>query len=88
MFRWWSRRSQCTWIPNLPHLSIIWWSPEHHHDRGCCLPASNQKIEAISEAAIGLIFISIKYWLIYDQNFTKTGGIPLLILASSVENGL
>ena len=42
----------------------------------------------ISEAAIGLIFISSEYWLIYEQNFIKIGGIPLLILASAVENGL
>ena len=32
-------------------------------------PASNQKIEEISEAAIGLIFISSEYWLTYEQNF-------------------
>ena len=48
--------------------------------------ASNQKIEEISEAAIGLIFISSEYWLIYEQNFIKIGGISLLIPASAVEN--
>ena len=75
-------------MPNLPHLLIICRSLEHHHDRGCCLLASNQKIEEISEAAIGLVFISSEYWLIYEQNFIKIGGIYLLILASVVENGL
>ena len=73
---------------NLTHLLIICSSPEHHQDRGCCSLASNQKIEEISEAAIGLVFISSEYWLIYEQNFIKIGGISLLILASAVENGL
>ena len=29
-----------------------------------------------------------EYWLTYEQNFIKIGGISLLILASAVENGL
>ncbi len=29
-----------------------------------------------------------EYWLIYEYNFIKIGGISLLILASAVENGL
>jgi len=41
-----------------------------------------------SEAAIGLVFISSKYRLIFDRNFIKIGAISLLILAIAVENGL
>ncbi len=29
-----------------------------------------------------------EYWLTYEQNFIKIGGISLLILTSAVENGL
>jgi len=48
---------------------------------------SNQKTDEISEAAIGLVFISSEYRLIFDRIFIKIGAISLLILASAVENG-
>ena len=69
---------------NLTHLLIICSSPEHHHDRGCYLPASNQKTDEISEAAIGLAFISSEYWPIFEQNFIKGGVISLLIPNSAL----
>jgi len=53
------------------------------------LPASNQKTDEISEAAIGLAFISSEYWPIFEQNFIKSGVISLLIPNSAllVPNG-
>ncbi len=74
-------------MPNLTHLSIICQSHEIRHNQGCLL-ASNQKTDEISEAAIGLVFISSEYRLIYEQNFIKSGVISLLILGSAVENGM
>ena len=69
----------------LEHLDTKSTTPEGHlvkfrapPRQGCCLPVSNQKIEKISEAAIGLIFISSEYWLIYEQNLIKIGGLPVL----------
>jgi hypothetical protein len=48
----------------------------------------NKKTDEISEAAIGLVFISSEYRLIFNRNIIKIGATSLLILASAVENGL
>jgi hypothetical protein len=50
------------------------------------LPASNQKTDEISEAAIGLAVISSEYWPIFEQNFIKSGVITLLIPNGAVES--
>jgi len=58
-------------MPNLTHLLIIYRSPEHHHEKDC-VPASNQIADELQWSS-GLVFISIEYWLIYDENFIKIG---------------
>lgn len=67
---------------NLPHLLIIWRSPEHYHEKGCLL-TSNQKADEIREAAVGLLSVPDEYRLNFDLNFIKFATVTLLVLSVS-----